>query len=166
MKTTLTMNAKEQKLTLVIDLKNGPLGKTLSADEAENIIQHLETGLRQAGREAFKQWLLRFESDADVLVVNGKTYRFKMTAEKEFLTKFGHVSLSRRLYQQDSGGPVPVPLDEAWNMHGPFAATDVRESLLFMAAHLSPGEVVECLDKVASFSCSKTTVQNIVDEMG
>lgn len=35
-----------------------------------------------------------------------------------------------------------------------------------MAAHLPPGEVVECLDKVASFSCSKTAIQNLVDEMG
>ena len=119
MKTTLTMNAKEQKLSLVVDLKNGRLGKNLSADEAENVVMHLEEALQETGREAFKQWLLRFESDADVLVVNGKTYRFKMTAEKEFLTKFGHVT-------------IPVA----------------------------------CLDKVASFSCSKAGVQNIVDEMG
>ncbi len=110
MKTMLTMNAKEQKRSLVVDLKNGRLGKHISADEAENVVSHLEKAFHEAGREAFKQWLLRFESDADVLVVHGKTYRFKMTAENEFLTKFGHVSLSRRLYQQDSGGPVHVPL--------------------------------------------------------
>ncbi len=30
------------------------------------------------------------------LVVDGKTYRFKMTAEKEFLTKFGHVTMYAR----------------------------------------------------------------------
>ena len=49
---------------------------------------------------------------------------------------------------------------------GEFAAVDVRESLLFLSTHLSPGEVVACLGKVASFSCSKTNVQNIVNEMG
>lgn len=160
------MNAQEQQLTLVIDLKNGRLGKPLTADEAEYVVRHLEEQLHEVGREAFKAWLLQFESDADVLVVDGKTYRYKMRAEKEFLTKFGHISISRRLYQRDAGGATYVPLDEAWNMHGQFAALDVRESLLFMAAHLSPGDVVACLDKVASFSCSKTTVQNIVDEMG
>lgn len=166
MKTTLTRNAKEQTLSLLIDCQNGRLGKRLTADEAEHVVRHLEEQLHEVGREAFKQWLLQFESDAEVLVVDGKTYRFKMTAEKEFLMKFGHVTIARRLYQQDVGGPVYVPLDEAWNMHGQFAAADVRESLLFLSAHLSPGEAVACLDKVASFSCSKTTVQNVINEMG
>lgn len=166
MNTTLTMNAKEQKLSLMVDLKNGRLGKTLSAAEAENVVLHLEEMFQEAGREVFKEWLLGFESDADVLVVDGKPYRFKMVAEKEFLTKFGPIAIPRRLYPQDNGGPVHVPLDEAWNRHGRFAAVDVRESLLFLSAHLSPGEVVECLDNVAAFSCRKTTVQNIVDERG
>jgi len=166
MKVHWTMNTANQKLTLVIDCKNGPLGQNLSADEAENVIQQLEQTVHEAAREAFKQWLLQFESDADVLMVDGQIYRFKMVAEKEILIKFGHITIPRRLYQQDAGGPVHVPLDEAWNMHGQFAASDVRESLLFLAAHLSPGESVACLDKVASFTCSKTTVQNIVDDMG
>jgi hypothetical protein len=160
------MNATEQKLTLVIDWRNGRLGKRLSIDDAENVVEYLRHTVHEAAREAFKHWLLQFESDADVLVVDGKIYRFKMIAEKEILTKFGHVTIPRRLYQQDTGGPVHVPLDEAWNMHGQFATADVRESLLFLTTHLSPGETVACLDKVASFTCSKTTVQNIVDEMG
>ena len=166
MKTTLTTDAKEQKMTLVIDWQNGRTGKHLSADEAEKVIQLLEQRFQETGREVFRQWLLQFESDADVIVVDGKTYRFKMVAEKEFLTKFGHLTIPRRLYQQDTGGPTYIPLDEAWNMHGQFAAVDVRESLLFLSTHLSPGEVVACLGKVASFSCSKTTIQNIVNEMG
>ena len=166
MKTMLTKNVKEQTLSLLIDCQNGRLGKRLTADEAENVVRHLEAQLHEVGREAVKAWLLQFESDAEVLVIDGKTYRFKMTAEKEFLMKFGHVTIARRLYQQDCGGPVYVPLDEAWNMHGEFAAVDVRESLLFLSAHLSPGEAVACLEKVASFSCSKTTVQNVIDEMG
>ena len=166
MKAHWSMNATEQKLILEIDCMNGMIGRRLSVDDAENVVEHLRHTVHEAAREAFKHWLLQFESDADVLVIDGKTYRFKMIAEKEILTKFGHIMIPRRLYQQDTGGPVHVPLDEAWNMHGQFAASDVRESLLFLAVHLSLGETVACLDKVASFTCSKTTVQNIVDEMG
>ena len=166
MKTSMTINPTEQKITLVFDLKNGDLGKRLSVDEAEQVVQCLQTDLNEAAREAFKLWLLQFESDADVLLINDKTYRFKMVAEKEFLTKFGHVTIARRLYQQDNGGAVYVPLDEQWAMQNQFAAADVREALLFIVAHLSPGEAVACLDKISSFSCSKTAIQNIVDEMG
>lgn len=63
--------------------------------------------------------------------------------------------LIRWNHQQDRGGPVRVPLDEAWAMHGRFAAPDVRESLLALAAHLSPVEVLACLDKVAIFRAVK-----------
>lgn len=38
MKTTLTMNAREQKMTLVVDWQNGRIGKHHSGDEAENAV--------------------------------------------------------------------------------------------------------------------------------
>ena len=44
MKVHWTMNTANQKLTLVIDCKNGPLGQNLSADEAENVIKQLGQG--------------------------------------------------------------------------------------------------------------------------
>jgi hypothetical protein len=159
-------NPTEQKVSLLIDLKNGPLGQRLSADEAESVVEHLRNTANEACREAFKQWLLQHECQDDTIIVNGQLYRFKMAAEKEFLTKFGHIILPRRLYQQDVGGEVYVPLDEAWNMNGQFAAIDVRDSLLYLSTLLSPGDTVGCLDKVASFSCSKTAIQNIINEMG
>jgi hypothetical protein len=159
-------NPTEQKVSLFIDLKKGKLGKRLSAAEAELVVEHLRSAANETCREAFKQWLLQHECQDDTIIVDGKVYRFKMVAEKEFLTKFGHMVIPRRLYQQDNGGEVYVPLDEAWNMHGQFATVDVRDSLLYLSTMLSPGETVACLDKVATFSCSKTAIQNVVNEMG
>ena len=156
-KTTLTKNAKEQKMTLVVDWQNGRTGKHLSADEAENVIKLLEQRLQEAGREVFRQWLLQFESDADVIVVDGKTYRFKMVAEKEFLTKFGHITIPRRLYQQDTGGPTYIPLDEAWNMHGQFAAVDVRESLLFLSSLFRPVKSSPVSARLLPFRAARRT---------
>jgi len=164
--TDIIINASEQKLSLIIDLKNGELGQHLTADEAEQIVEHLRQTTRELCREAFKRWLLQHECQEETLLVHGKLYRFKMVAEKEFLTKFGPLVIPRRLYQQDVGGEVYVPLDEAWNMRQQFATVDARDALLYLSALMSPGEVVECLDKVATFSCSKTAIQNIVDEMG
>jgi hypothetical protein len=166
MKTNMVIKQDEQQLSLVIDWKNGSIGQRLSADEAEAVVEHLRCAASEACREAFKQWLLQHECHDDTIVVNGKTYRFKMVAEKEFLTKFGHLVIPRRLYQQDVGGEVHVPLDEAWNMQRQFATIDVRDALLYLSALMSPGDTVASLDKVATFSCSKTAIQNIVDEMG
>jgi hypothetical protein len=166
MKMEVTFHASEHKLSLVIDWTNGPLGQNLSADEAEQVGQHLQNATNDLCRQAFTQWVSQYDCQEDCLLVNGKRYRYKMTAEKEFLTKFGTVVIPRRLYQQDCGGDVYVPLDEAWNMQDQFATIDVRDSLLYMSALMSPGETVNCLDKIASFSCSKTAIQNIIDEMG
>jgi len=164
--TDIVINASEQKLSLVIDLKNGKLGQHLNADEAEQVVEHLRQTTSELCREALKQWLLQHECQNETILVNGKIYRYKMTAEKEFLTKFGTLVIPRRLYQQDVGGESYVPLDEAWKMRRQFATVDVRDALLYLSTLMSPGEVVECLDKVATFSCSKTAIQNIVDEMG
>ena len=164
--TDIVNNTSEQKLSLVIDLKNGKMGQQLTADEAEQVVKHLQHTANDLCREAFKQWLLQHECHDETIIVNPKTYRFKMIAEKEFLTKFGHIVIPRRIYQQDVGGEIYVPLDEAWNMVRQFATIDVRDALLYMSSLMSPGETIQCLDKVGTFSCSKTAIQNIIDEMG
>jgi len=38
---------------------------------------------------------------------------FKMAVEKKFLTKFGVIVVSRRIFQQDNGGQTFIPLDVA-----------------------------------------------------
>jgi hypothetical protein len=166
MKMDFAYDPSEQKLSLVIDLQQGELGKHLTADEAEQVVKHLQTASNTLCQEAFKQWLLLHECYDETIIIHGQLYRFKMVAEKEFLTRFGHITISRRLYQRDYGGDVYVPLDEAWNMKDQFATLDVRDSLLFLSALMSPSETIKCLDKVATFSCSKTAIQNIIDEMG
>jgi len=90
----------------------------------------IEEASQNAGREVFKAWLTQFECHDKVIVIDGKTYRFKMVSEKNFLTKLGCITVSRRIFQQDNGGPTYVPLDAAWEMAGEFATRDVRECVL------------------------------------
>jgi hypothetical protein len=166
MKMDFTYDPSEQKFSLNIDLKQGELGQHLSGDEAEQVVKHLRNASNTLCQTAFKQWLLQHECHDETVIVNGKLYRFKTVSEKELLTRFGHINVPRRIYQQDSGGEVYVPLDAAWNMQGQFATIDVRDTLLFLSALMSPNETVQCLNKIGSFSCSKTAIQNIVNEMG
>jgi hypothetical protein len=166
MKMDFSYDPSEQKLSLVIDLKQGELGQHLSADEAEQVVKQLRNTSNTLCQVAFKQWILLHECHDETIIVNGKLHRFKTISEKEFLAPFGHIDIPRRIFQQDSGGEIHVPLDEAWNMQGQFATDDVRNTLLFLSALLSPGEVIQCLEKVGSFSCSKTAIQNIVNEIG
>ena len=166
MKAEIIIDHHSQQVKLILDWKTGKIGQRLTADEAENVAKLIEQKGQEASREAFKQWLLQFECDEDVIVVDGKKYRFKMVAEKEFLTKFGPITVPRRIYQQDLGGKIHVPLDIAWNMHGEFMTRDVRECVLYMNAFMLPNEIQECLEKTSAFQPSRTAIQNVVNEMG
>jgi len=166
MKTEIIVEQHSPKVNLILDCQTGIVGKDLSADEAEKTTQLIKQATQEAGREAFKMWLLQFECHTDVLVHEGKTYRFKMIAEKEFLTEFGHLTLPRRVFQQDNGGPTFVPLDTAWDMVGEFATREVRECVLYMSALMTPAETQTCLQKTAAFHPSRTAIQNLVTEMG
>ena len=89
-----------------------------------------------------------------------------MVLEKKFLTKFGVITVPRRIFQQDNGGPTYVPLDAVWEMAGEFATRKVRECVFYMSASMSPIETQTCLQKAAAFHPSRTAIQNIINETG
>ena len=113
MKADIIIDQETQKIKLIFDWKSGKIGERLTADEAENVVKLIEEASQNAGREVFKAWLMQFECHGKVIVIDGKTYRFKMVSEKKFLTKFGVITVSRRIFQQDNGGQTYVPLDVA-----------------------------------------------------
>ena len=147
MKADIIIDHESQKVKLILDWKAGNIGEQLTADEAEEEVKLIEQASREANREAFRQWLMQFECHENVIVLDGKTYRFKMVSEKKFLTKFGVITVSRRIFQQDNGGQSFIPLDVAWEMDGEFATRDVRECVLYMSALMSPSDVETCLQK-------------------
>ena len=166
MKTNIIIDQESQKVKLILDWSGGTIGQHLTCDEAEKVTQMIEQATQQVGREAFQSWLMQHECHENVILIGGKKYRFKMVSEKKFLTKFGVITVSRRIFQQDNGGEIYVPLDVAWEMSGEFATRDVRECVLFMSASMSPNETEACLQKIAAFHPSRTAIQNIIDEMG
>jgi len=121
MKADIIIDQETQKVKLIFDWAAGKVGQQLTADEAENVVQLIEAASQNAGREAFKAWLMQFECHDNVTVIDGKTYRFKMVSEKKFLTKLGSITMPRRIFQQDNGDQTYVPLDAAWEMVGEFA---------------------------------------------
>jgi hypothetical protein len=166
MKADIIIDQDTQKVKLILDWKAGIVGQILTADEAEDVAKLVGEVAREVSREAFKAWLMQFECHTDVIVIGDKTYRFKLVAGKNFLTKFGVITVPRRIFQQDNGGKTYVPLDVAWEMQGEFATRDVRECVLYMSALMSPADSETCLQKFATFQPSRTAIQNIVDEMG
>ena len=81
-----------------------------------------------------------------------------MKSSKNYLTPFGVIDVERNVYQSHEGRESLIPLDEKWCMAGEFATCEVRESILWSVAHLTPGETASMLKKCALFHPSPTAI--------
>ena len=94
----------------------------------------LRTALDQVGRAGFLKLAQASETTARTVVREGTVYRFKQRADKQWLTLWGKVSVSRRLFQPDRGGPSWVALDEHCGMAGRFMVPELERVTAFLGA--------------------------------
>lgn len=165
MKAEIIVKENDGTVNMNLSYREGEIGKNLTPDEADKVVNLLAQVCSQTCLVAFEQWLLTFECQEDMIFVNGEIYRLKMVSSKEFMTFFGKMELSRRVFQKDGGGKCYIPIDEAWGMVGQYADTKVREAILLLAALETPEEMIQCFEKLALFHPSRTCVQNVIKKM-
>jgi len=90
----------------------------LTGDLAEQARTTLVASSGHASREAYKAFLESYDRPEPQIEHQGQTLRYKAISPKTFLTSFGTITLDRRLYQADAGGPSYVPLDHLWTWRG------------------------------------------------
>jgi len=134
----------------------------LTAQLASQVRAGLGEALSHASRQAYKYFVERYDVQAPQIAWQDQTLRFKAVSPKTFLTSFGTLSIDRRLYQADAGGPSCVPLDHLWDMDGHFATEDVRQAVCFAMAHMTAQEVEQLLALCSLFRPSATAIQHIV----
>jgi len=137
----------------------------LTGDLAEQARTTLVASSGHASREAYKAFLESYDRPEPQIEHQGQTLRYKAISPKTFLTSFGTITLDRRLYQADAGGPSYVPLDHLWDMAGHFAVEEVRQAVCFAMAHMTAGEAEQLLRLCSSFQPSATAIQHIVDKV-
>ena len=163
--TLLEAATQEFKQNLLQECKDWNLDRLTPALAAQ-VSRGLKQALAAAGVAGFRTFLHGYEEHAPTLVIDGGLYRWKKVSAKRFLTPFGQMVLDRNLYQRDLGGSSYVPLDRQWGMEGEFATVDVRESVLFACALVTPAETVELLKKSALFQPSATAIGHMLEETG
>ena len=121
------------------------LEQDLSVAGASAVLRKLMSLMRQVCVAGFRTWLEQADVPDDTLKHNGQTLRFKCVSPKEFLTPCGPLTVSRRLFQADRGGPVHVLIDEAWGMVGRFGMPEVCEAAVYLMALVIPDEAQQIL---------------------
>jgi hypothetical protein len=138
----------------------------LNIETAEAMTTSMKQALSSAGATAFKTFVESFETNEETIMKSDGLYRFKLESSCKFLTAFGEVDISRRVYQKDRGGDSIVPLDLLWGMADEYATLDVRESVSYSVAHNTPEETEKLLQKCALFHPSATTIKRIANKTG
>ena len=95
-------------------------------------VARLRVALDGVGREGFVALAQAAEESAAVLERPGVRYRFEQVAEKQWMTVWGKVTVPRRLYQADAGGPSWVPLDGRCGMAGRFLTPKLERLVVFL----------------------------------
>lgn len=163
--TIIAAATEEFKQKLRQECKDWDLER-LTPELAHQMSRGLQQALSVAGVAGFRTFLQGYEEEAPALEMEGRWYRWKMTSRKRFLTPFGPMVLARNLYQSDYGERSYVPLDRQWGMEGEFATLEVRESVLFSCALVTPEETEQLLAKSALFHPSATAIHHLLEETG
>ncbi len=97
---------------------------------------------------------------------DGRVMRWKRKVDKKFMTIGGEVTISRNVYQADSGGETYVPLDHTMGTVGHYALPDVREAIAYIVAHTHPREVLDITKRIAMFKPSEKAIRNVLKKIG
>lgn len=139
----------------------------LTPDVAETVGHALQDALARAGAAAYTLFLSSYETTADIVRgPGGEMYRYKYTSTRPFLTLFGPIVLSRRLYQNAGDTKSYVPLDAAWGMQGEYLTPPVREAILYACALGTPAEAERLLAKSSLFRPDLSTIKREVSHTG
>ena len=134
------------------------------------LLNQFTIALQEASEECCRSGLVEFiegqEEKVESIEREGKTYRFKASSTKAFLSMFGPIEVARNTYHHWQGGPGIVPLDEQIGMCNRYVMPDVVECLLYGAAMLTPKDLEGMLDKVSAFTPSASLIQDIINEDG
>ena len=112
------------------------------------ITDELRESLDEIGRSGFKRLAAVCEKTEDTFERDGRIYRFKKAMDRDWVTLWGIVRVSRRLYQEDQGGPWRVPLDECCGMENRFMVPILERLTAFLGPRLGLTEVQDCLKRI------------------
>ena len=163
--------SSKMNMNEIVDLMSAEIKQTLLSFEEEHgqsqltpelgalLTQAVKSGVTNAALVGLRESLKSYEETVESIEKDGKTYKFKFESAKSFMTTFGKVEISRRLYQNRATEDTVFPLDVAWGMAGKYLTPDVREACLFGAGLNTPEEVEALLKKCALFHPSASTIK-------
>jgi hypothetical protein len=130
------------------------------------LIECLKKAFAQSGGMTLKCFYESLDESAAAIWQGGERLGRKPAVEKEVLTPFGPIILSRQVYQAAQGGATVIPLDAKLGILKEYAVPEAREGLLFLIALMTPEEAHQALEKNALHAPSVTALRHMAERTG
>jgi len=130
------------------------------------LVGHLKACVDDAGLCSLQAFIASQEEVSELIEHDGRKYRFKEATERDWLTPFGLLRVTRRYFQQDHGGQGIVPLDNRCGMENRYMTPDIEEACALGSALLVPREVEALMEKVLPYAPSATAIQRVMKQVG
>ena len=140
--------------------------QALCADSAQIVARGLQQVLASVGAAVYRTFLESKEETGDVVLRGNEVFRFKYASDKTFLSLWGPMEVTRRVYQNASDTHSYVPLDARWGMEDEYLTVEVREAVAFSCAHVTPEEAAALLEKSALFHPHPTQIKRAIQALG
>lgn len=159
-------------LTPIFDRINAFLSEIVQKEEIftseslETFTRSLSDFLFSIARDLLKLWLELNQPTENLLKYQGQKYFYKKTEDKRYVTHFGEVIVSRRVYRNEVLEKNVIPLETSLKMENQYATVEVRELIGYLTGFLTPKTIWNVLSRFWSCSPSVSTIQRIGDEIG
>jgi hypothetical protein len=130
--------------------------------ELEQFERELHQHVLALEREVLGEELARYDVVADVIEVDGVSYRPTLTATETYLSAAGPLSVSRHLYRPAGRGSKSIcPLElRAGIIAGYFTPRAARQAA-FVTAQLTPGESAALFDELDSLRPARASLDRL-----
>jgi hypothetical protein len=157
------MNAFKQKFSEFCQNEPDVTTDGLSPEAMARLTRGLMDAAQSAGQSGLREYLHLHDDHTQTVTLEEKTYRYKNHIDKDLLTLFGTITVSRAVYGNDLLGGYVVPLDRAIGIHsGETATLEAREMILFASSSATPDEVAKLLGKASLCRPSRSAIQSII----
>ena len=136
--------------------KIGPLGFAQFERELHERVMQVE-------RDIVAAEMQRFDTDADAVVIEGKTHRRVLRRTQTYMTAAGEVTVERTLYKDrtDEDGRCVSPMELTVGVVGDFWTPRAAEQALWVVTQMTPKKGEELFARVGNMDPSKSSLDRL-----
>jgi hypothetical protein len=125
--------------------------------------RELHQRFMEAERDVIADEMLRFDTEADAVLIEGRVHRRVLRQKQTYETGAGEVVVERTLYKDrtDAEGRCVSPMELALGIVGDFWTPRAAQQALWVVTQMTPQKGAELFERAGNMTPSKSSLQRL-----